>query len=316
MTERVAKINEIDICYETFGDREARPLLLVMGLGGQMIWWDDDFCRQLTERGFFVIRFDNRDAGHSSRVAGRSHPVKAYVLRSSPYTLEDMADDAAGLLEALAVPSAHVVGVSMGGMIAQLLAIRHPSRVRSLTSIMSTTGGRLVGWTSLRASLAMLSRRPADRDGSIESMVRMFRMIRSPAYSFDEARMRTRAERTFDRGINPSGVARHLAACLAARDRSPQLRKLRIPALVIHGTADPLVHVSGGRATAEAIPGAELDLVAGMGHDLPRDLWPRVVDGIARTAARAEVSPAAAPEERRVRLDGAVAKASATPDEN
>jgi pimeloyl-ACP methyl ester carboxylesterase len=286
MAETMARVNGIVLCYETFGDRSDRPLLLIMGLGAPMTWWDDEFCQKLTERGFFVIRYDNRDTGRSSRMRGRVYAPAAYLLRSSPYTLTDMADDAAALLDELNLPAAHVAGASMGGMIAQTLAITHPERVLSLTSIMSTTGGRRVGGPTARAAQMLLGRAPKTREAYLSYLVRTFRIIGSPGYRFDEGRMRDRAATTYDRGVNRSGTVRQLAAIVSSRDRAPALRKLKIPAMVIHGERDPLVHVSGGRATAKAIPGAELDVVPGMGHDLPHVLWPRFVDAIARTADR------------------------------
>jgi pimeloyl-ACP methyl ester carboxylesterase len=291
MTEAMARANGVDLCYETFGDSSARPLLLIMGLGGPMIWWDDEFCEGLTQRGFFVVRFDNRDCGRSTKMRGRGSLPGAYLLRSAPYALTDMADDAAALLDVLGIAAAHVAGASMGGMIAQTLAVRHPSRVLSLTSIMSTTGGRRVGRPSVRAASMLLAKRPENREGYLDLMVRTFRVIGSPGYPFDEARMRTRAAKTFDRGLNPGGTARQLAAIMSSPDRGPLLKKLRIPALVVHGARDPLVGPSGGRATARAIPGAELDLVPGMGHDMPREVWPRILDGITRTANRAMCRP-------------------------
>jgi pimeloyl-ACP methyl ester carboxylesterase len=290
MAERVARVNGVELCHETFGDTGGRPLLLVMGLGAPMIWWDEEFCESLVAQGFYVIRFDNRDAGRSSRMHGRANLAQAYLLRSAPYSLADMAADAVGLLDALGIPAAHVAGASMGGMIAQTLAFRYPSRVLSLTSIMSSTGGRLVGRPSPKAMSMLLGARPQDRAEYVELAVRTFRLIGSPGYPFDEARMRERAERTFDRGVHPGGTVRQLAAIMADRDRAPRLRKVRVPALVVHGSRDPLVHVSGGRATARAIPGADLDIVPGMGHDLPRAVWPRVVAGITRVADRAQVT--------------------------
>lgn len=290
MAESIVAVNGVELCHETFGDASGRPLLLVMGLGAPMIWWDEEFCETLAAQGFHVIRFDNRDAGRSSRMRGRANLAQAYLLRSSPYSLADMAADAAGLLSALDIPAAHVAGASMGGMIAQTLAIRHPERVLSLTSIMSSTGGRLVGRPSPKAMSMLLSPPPRDRAGYVELLVRTFRLIGSPGYPFDEARMRERAERTYDRGVHPGGTLRQLAAIMADRDRAPGLRKVRVPSLVVHGARDPLVHVSGGRATARAIPGADLDIVPGMGHDLPRAVWPRVVRGITRIADRAKVS--------------------------
>jgi pimeloyl-ACP methyl ester carboxylesterase len=291
MAEHVVAVNGVELCHETFGDEGGRPLLLVMGLGAPMIWWDEEFCEALAARGFRVIRFDNRDSGRSSRLHGRVNLARAYVLRSAPYSLADMAADAAGLLDALGVPAAHVAGASMGGMIAQTLAFRYPSRVLSLTSIMSSTGGRLVGRPSPRAMAMLLTPPPRDRAHYVELLVRTFRLIGSPGYPFDEERMRDRAERTYDRGVHPDGTVRQLAAVMAECDRSARLRRVRVPALVVHGARDPLVHVSGGRATARALPGADLDIVPGMGHDLPRAVWPRVVAGITRIADRAEVTP-------------------------
>jgi pimeloyl-ACP methyl ester carboxylesterase len=288
MTERVTEVGGVELCHETFGDAGGRPLLLVMGLGAPMIWWDEEFCETLAAQGFYVVRFDNRDSGRSSRMRGRANLGQAYLLRRAPYSLADMAGDAAGLLDALGIPAAHVAGASMGGMIAQTLAIRHPERVLSLTSIMSSTGGRLVGRPSGKAMSMLLSAPPRNRADYVEMLVRTFRLIGSPGYPFDEERMRDRAERTFDRGVHPGGTVRQLAAIMADRDRGPRLRRVRVPALVVHGARDPLVHVSGGRATARAIPGADLDVVPGMGHDLPRAVWPRVVKGITRIADRAE----------------------------
>jgi pimeloyl-ACP methyl ester carboxylesterase len=288
MAEHVVEVNGVELCHETFGDASGRPLLLVMGLGAPMIWWDEEFCEALAARGFHVLRFDNRDSGRSSRMHGRANLAQAYALRRAPYSIADMAADAAGLLDVLGVPAAHVAGASMGGMIAQTLAFRYPSRVLSLTSIMSSTGGRLVGRPSPRAVSLLLGPPPRTRAAYVEGLVRTFRLIGSPGYHFDEERMRERAERTYDRGVHPSGTVRQLAAIMAERDRSPRLREVRVPALVVHGARDPLIHVSGGRATARALPGADLDIVPGMGHDLPRAVWPRLVAGITRVADRAE----------------------------
>ncbi|MEV6909641.1 alpha/beta hydrolase [Amycolatopsis sp. NPDC051071] len=289
MPETIAEVNGIELCHETFGSPEGRPLLMIMGLASQMIWWDDELCENLAAEGFYVIRYDNRDAGRSSRLSGRVSLPLAYTLRVAPYSLADMADDAAALLAGLGVESAHVVGASMGGMVAQTMAIKHPARVRSLTSIMSTTGNRFVGRPSARAIAMLLSAPPRDREQYVDYLLRTFRVIGSPGYPFDEDRMRERAERSFDRGVNPGGTARQLAAIMSGRDRFRALRNLRLPALVVHGSKDPLVHVSGGRATARALRESELDVVAGMGHDLPRPIWPRLVRGLVRTADRAEV---------------------------
>lgn len=288
MTEQMADINGIRICYETIGDPGGRPLLMIMGLGGPMIWWDEELCGLLADRGFYVIRYDNRDCGRSQAMTGRASLVGSFLGAKQPYSLADMADDAAELLDHLGIESAHVTGASLGGMIAQTLAIRHPARVRSLVSIMSTTGGRLVGWPQPLVGLALLNGKAVDRDGYIAAATATFKRIGSPGFPFDEARMRERSGRTYDRGINRAGTLRQLVAVTSATDRTPGLRKLRIPALVIHGKRDPLVHVSGGKATARAIPGAELILVPGMGHDLPRAIWPTIVDGVTRTADRAK----------------------------
>jgi len=289
MAECTATIGEVEICYDTIGDPAGRPLLLIMGLGGPLIWWDEEFCRLLVDRGFYVIRYDNRDCGRSQRMNGRANVVRAYLRAGAraPYSLDDMADDAAGLLDHLGIQAAHVTGVSMGGMIAQTLAMRHPDRVLSLVSISSTTGGRRVGWTDPRLLRLLFGQSVGSRDEYVALAVRTFRRIGSPGYPFLEERLHSRAGDTFDRGLNPAGTLRHLAALLSARDRAPALRRLRVPALVIHGTADPLVHVSGGRATARAIPEAELVLIPGMGHDLPLELWPMFAEGIEHTADRA-----------------------------
>ncbi|MFK0251375.1 alpha/beta fold hydrolase [Amycolatopsis azurea] len=289
MPETIAAVNGIELCHETFGSPDGRPLLMIMGLASQMIWWDDELCENLAAEGFFVIRYDNRDAGRSSRMTGRVNLPLAYTLRTAPYSLADMAGDAAGLLTRLGVGSAHVVGASMGGMVAQTLAIEYPSRVRSLTSIMSTTGNRFVGRPSAKALAMLLSAPPRGREEYVDSLVRTFRVIGSPGYPFDEARMRERAERSYDRGVDPGGTARQLAAIMSSGDRSRALRKLQVPALVVHGSKDPLVHVSGGRATARALRESALDVVPGMGHDLPRAIWPRLTRGLLETADRADV---------------------------
>ncbi len=282
----------IELCYQTFGDPDGTPVLLVMGLGGPMTWWDPEFCRQLAARGCYVVRFDNRDSGRSSRVTGRVRRgalIRAFTGRPvrAPYTLTDMARDGVGLLDHLGLDGAHVVGVSMGGMIAQAMAIAAPSRVWSMTSIMSTTGKRTVGWQHPRLLPLMLAPRGSGRDAYAASSARMWQLIGSPAYPQTDEEVRGRALDTFDRGVSASGVMRQMLAILAEPDRGPRLRALTMPALVVHGTRDRMVHVSGGRATARAVPGAELLLVDGMGHDLPRDLFPALVDAITRTIARA-----------------------------
>lgn len=262
-----------------------------MGLASQMILWDEEFCELLAARGFWVIRFDNRDVGRSTIMRASPVPKRWQLLirdrRCAAYSLDDMAADAIGLLDHLEVATAHVVGISMGGMIAQLLALRHADRVASLVSIMSTTGNRRVGRPRPRMLLRLLRRVPRDREGYIEDHIETYRAIGSPAFDFDEQHKRARAERQFDRGIHPAGTVRQLAAIVTAPDRTRALARLAVPATVIHGNSDPLVDISGGRATANAIPGAKLVILAGMGHDLPRELWPEIIDAIAQTAALA-----------------------------
>jgi pimeloyl-ACP methyl ester carboxylesterase len=291
VTEETCTVGDVELCYERFGDPADPAMLLVMGLGTQMLGWDEEFCARLAERGFHVVRFDNRDIGRSTKLSHLAPPtLRQLVLRdrgAAGYSLADMADDAIGLLDHLGIERAHVVGASMGGMIAQTIAIRHPARVLSLVSIMSNTGARLKGRPAVGVLPIFLKRAPRSREGYIEHTVKLFEAIGSPGFERDEAHFRTMLGRAYDRGIDPAGSARQLAAILAAGDRAPQLRKLDVPALVIHGTADRLVNPSGGKATAKAIPGARLLLVDGMGHDLPRDAWPQIVEAIADNAARA-----------------------------
>jgi len=282
----------VELCYQTYGDPDGDPLLLVMGLGGPMTWWDPAFCKTLADRGFFVVRYDNRDTGRSTKVGGRvtrSMLVRAFTGRRvrPPYGLADMAEDAVALLDHLGLESAHVAGVSMGGMIAQTMAVRLPRRVRSLTSIMSTTGKRSVGWQHPRLLPVLMARRGRGRTAYAKGSAAIWTLIGSPLYPNDPAEVLAKAEATFDRGWSNSGVLRQMLAVTTQDNRTQQLHALRVPALVIHGTADKMVHPSGGRATAAAIPGAELLLVEGMGHDLPPALFDTFVDAIRRTADKA-----------------------------
>lgn len=298
MTEQIAEIGDVELCFETFGDSADPAMLLIMGLGTQMIAWHEEFCRGLTREGFHVIRFDNRDIGRSTRFDSVPPPRPAELLRRRyrrlAYTLADMADDAAGLLDHLGIGAAHVVGASMGGMIAQLLAANHPDRVLSLTSIMSSTGHRWSGQPALRVYPYFL-RRPEDgREAYVERIVKLFKVVGSPGFETDENALREMAERSFERGASAAGTARQMAAIGDSGDRTPLLRQIKAPTLVIHGSADRLVATSGGRATARAVPDAELMIVDGMGHDLPRGAWPQIIDGIVRTATRAD-SEAATP---------------------
>jgi pimeloyl-ACP methyl ester carboxylesterase len=289
--ELVATTNGVEIAYETFGDPADPTILLIMGLGVQMLGWDEELCRMLTERGLQVVRFDNRDVGHSTKIEGGPRPdvMGAFAgdLSSASYRLDDMAADSAGLLDELGVAAAHVVGASQGGMIAQTLAIGHPERVLSLTSIMSTTGDPSVGQPHPEAIPALLTRPPEGREGFMDFVVGAWKVIGSPGFDVDEQALRARAGASYDRGIYPDGTGRQLLAILASGDRTEALRGLDVPTIVIHGTEDILIDVSGGKATAAAIPGARLELIEGMGHDMPRPVWPRLVDLIVENAERA-----------------------------
>jgi pimeloyl-ACP methyl ester carboxylesterase len=296
MTDQFARVGELDIAYQTLGDPADPPLLLVMGLGMHLIHWDLELCRQLADRGFHVIRYDNRDAGRSTKIDA---PVPNLVRAmaglpiESPYLLRDMADDAFGLLDQLGIERAHVLGASMGGMIGQEMAIRRPDRVLSLASLMSTTGERRHGRPKLRLWSLFVHRAPQRRDDYVEYFVRVLRMVGSPGYPGDEARLRQLAAATYDRGHHPAATGRQLAAIMASGDRTKQLRRLAVPTVVIHGTDDPLVPFRGGIATARAIPDAEFIAIPGMGHDLPREVWPKVVDAVVMNTARAAaIAPA------------------------
>jgi pimeloyl-ACP methyl ester carboxylesterase len=296
MAEERAAANGIEIAYDTIGDPSNPSLLLVMGLGTQLIHWDVELCERFAERGFHVIRFDNRDAGRSTRIDAPVPNLKramAGLRIDAPYLLDDMADDAFGLLDHLGIEAAHVAGASMGGMIAQTMAIRSPERVLSLTSIMSTTGERRVGRPKLRVWGVLLRRAPRDKDAAVEYFVRVFRLIGSKGFPADEDRVRALAAEAYDRGHSPAGTGRQLAAIMASGDRTERLRGLQVPTLVFHGRDDPLVPFRGGRATADAIPGARLIGIPGMGHDLPRQVWPQLVDAVAETAERASAAQAA-----------------------
>ena len=292
MAEQLCRVSpEIELCWEGFGDPADPTVLLIMGLATQMIAWSDEFCEDLASRGFYVVRFDNRDAGHSTHVRGRPPTAMQVVLRSgrnAQYTLADMAADAAGLLRELGLGAAHVVGASMGGMIAQTMAARHPEWTRSLVSIMSTTGGRLVGQPSPLLYPVFLRRPGEGKEAAVERIVKVFRAIGSRGLPKDMDYVRDVAERSYDRDHDPFGPGRQLAAIFASGNRTPELRRIRVPTTVIHGTDDRMVGVSGGRATARAIPDARLVIIPGMGHDLPRVAWPRIIDAIEANAQRAE----------------------------
>jgi pimeloyl-ACP methyl ester carboxylesterase len=282
----------IDICYETFGNPDDPAILLVMGLGGPMGWWSEDFCERLAGRAYFVIRYDNRDTGRSTKLrqhkVGRLDLIRAFAgLGHPPYTISDLADDAFGLLDHLGIERVHLVGVSMGGMIVQTMAIARPERAMSMTSIMSTTGNRRVGWQHPKIIPALLSSAGSTRDSYVERSLRTSAILGSPAFPGDEELARARAYETYDRGWTAGGVTRHMLAVLAQSDRTKDLAKLDLPVTVIHGLNDPLVHRSGGKAVANAVPGAEHLEIAGLGHDLPAQLYDTYVDAIVRTAQRA-----------------------------
>jgi len=281
--------NGIQIEYETFGSSSDRPLLLIMGLGGQLIFWDDALCRDLAARSHYVIRFDNRDTGLSTKFDEAGVPDIVETIGkmmqgqeiSIPYTLEDMADDTAGLLDALGIEKAHICGISMGGMIAQTIAIRHPSRLLSLISIYSSTGNPELPRPKPEVMGFLIAIPPREREAFIKHMVGLFKAIAGHGFPFDEEWTRKIIGQGYDRCFYPQGIARQLVAILTQRNRKPALASVKVPTLVIHGTADPLVSIEGGKDTAEAIPGAQLMLIEGMGHDLPhKGAWPQIVEAI------------------------------------
>jgi pimeloyl-ACP methyl ester carboxylesterase len=288
--EQIAPANGIELCYQEMGDADGEPLILVMGLATQMLAWDDGFCGLLVERGFRVIRFDNRDIGRSTKIRSAGVPRRVDMMvgrrASAPYLLSDMAADTIGLMDHLGIDSAHVAGASMGGMIVQTMAIEHPERVRSMVSIMSNTGSRWTGMPSRKAMAVLLGRPPRGRQAAIDRAVKTFGVIGSPGYPLDEERLRDVAGRSYDRGHSAAGVLRQLHAITASGDRTQALHGVRVPTTVIHGNRDVLIRPAGGRATARAIPNARLKLVDGMGHDLPRQLWPVFAEEIADTASR------------------------------
>jgi pimeloyl-ACP methyl ester carboxylesterase len=297
--EKLAPANGIELAYQQMGDPNGEPLLLVMGLATQMLAWDEAFCGLLADRGFRVVRFDNRDIGRSTKIRSAGVPSRVDMMlgrrRSAPYLLRDMAADTVGLMDHLGIDAAHVAGASMGGMIVQTMAIEHPARLRSMVSIMSNTGSRWTGMPSRKAMAVLMGRPPRGREAAIERAVKTFGVIGSPGYPFEQERVRQIAGRSYDRGHSAAGVLRQLHAITASGDRTEALRGVRVPTTVIHGNRDVLVRPAGGRATARAIPNAHLKMIDGMGHDLPRQLWPVFAEEIAANAARAgNPQPAAA----------------------
>lgn len=289
---RSVRANGIDLTFDTFGDPAQPPVLLIMGLGVQMIGWDDAFCADLAGRGRWVVRFDNRDIGLSTKFTERGVPDIGQVMQAAllgqpvpvPYLMTDMASDCVGLLDALKIASAHVVGVSMGGAIAQTMAIEHPSRLRSLTSIMASSGHPGLPPPTPQAMQALLTPTPLDYPGYFARYVSTWQILRAGSFPADEARDAERARAAFDRGLNPAGVARQLAAIIASGSRRPGLTQVKTPTLVIHGDNDPLVPLAHGQDVADAVPGARIDIIPGMGHAMPMSMWPQIIGGIAANA--------------------------------
>jgi len=294
VTEQIADVGRgISLAYERIGDAGAEPLVLVAGLGQQLHSWPDAFCAKLAERGYEVVRFDNRDAGRSTHPRFRPPSILGMLAGRFPaqqYELKDMAADTAGLLDALGLGRVHIAGVSMGGMISQTTAALYPDRIRTLTSIMSTTGSRLIGRPALSTWRLMGGKPPKTREEAVEGAVRMFRHIGSHGFPFDEAFVRELAGTGWDRDPTTGGVGRQLAAIMKSGNRTPLLRKITAPTLVIHGDRDRMVHPTGGAATARAIPGARLETVRGMGHDLPEGAWPAVLDLLDKHARSSDVA--------------------------
>jgi pimeloyl-ACP methyl ester carboxylesterase len=280
--------NGIQIEYDTFGDSSCPALLLIAGNGAQTIFWDIEFCELLVKKGYFVIRFDNRDAGLSTKFEDAGIPDFQAAIKSlmegkpveSAYSLDDMADDAVGLLDALGIEKAHICGASMGGMIAQFIAYRHPKHVLSLTSIMSTTGNPDLPQAKPETIAAVLAPAPAQREAYVEHNMNVWRKIWSPGFPFEETRARSFIEKSYDRSYYPQGAVRQNIALIANGDRRPSLSTIAVPTLVIHGADDPLIPVEGGKDTARVIPGASLLIINGMGHDMPKGVWAEIIDAI------------------------------------
>ena len=263
-----------------------------MGLATQMIGWNSDFCEELAQRGFHVIRYDNRDVGRSTHLSDRPAPGVGEIvtrrIKRPAYLLADMADDGLGLLSELGIEQAHVVGASMGGMIAQTMALRGREQVLSLVSIMSSTGSRWRGQPTPRVMPVFLQKPADSKEDYAERIVKIFKLVGSPDFERDDDELRELADLSWERGIDPHGATRQLGAVLAAGNRTADVKRIDVPTLVIHGKADRLIRPSGGKATARAIPNARLELIEGMGHDLPRGVWPHILDGIEQTAERAQ----------------------------
>jgi pimeloyl-ACP methyl ester carboxylesterase len=288
-----AHVNDIEIEYDTFGDSSSKPILLIMGLGGQMIAWLEELCNYVANQGFFVIRFDNRDVGLSTKfeemgISNLTELIAAFTRGEkvdTPYTLEDMADDAIGVLDDLNIDKAHICGASMGGMIAQIVAYRHPTRVLSLASIMSTTGNPDLPQATQELLQELFSPPPTDRDAYIKESVRRGRLTYG-TFPYNEEQARILAAAAYDRCFYPQGIMRQLAAITANGNRKPKLASIKVPTLVVHGREDPLVLVEGGKDTAEAIPGAELLIIEGMGHSFPIEVAPQIIEALLANTAK------------------------------
>ena len=282
--------NGIQIEYETFGKPSSPPLLLIMGLGMQMLGWDEDLCKQFASQDLYVIRFDNRDMGLSSKIEEAGVPnmgeVFAALMKGEqatiPYTLDDMADDAIGLLDALNIEKAHLFGVSLGGRIAQIMAIRYPSRAWSLTSMASVTGNPEIPKGKPELFLEVINPPPTERKAYIENRVDLIRKLAGSKYPMDEQRTRKQFERLYDRGYYPPGIVRHAVAGAVNTDRTQALKSITVPTLVIHGSEDPLFPVEHGKAIADAVPRAEMLIIDGMGHAFPSSVWPLLVNAVTK----------------------------------
>ena len=287
--------NNIEIEYDTFGDPSGKPLLLIMGLGAQMISWLPELCELFVKKGFYVIRFDNRDVGLTTKFEGLGVPAIMEAITklqngeevSSPYSLEDMADDAMGLLDHLNIKKAHICGASMGSMIAQIIAIRHPSRVLSLVPIMGSTGNPELPQATPQAMQVLMAPMPTKREKYIKESVKRGRVLYGNGFPYDEELRAKLAAEVYDRSFYPEGFSRQLMAILANGDRREKLKSLKVPTLVIHGKDDPLVPVEGGIDISKNIPEAELLLIDGMGHSLPPETWPQIAEAIKRNAEKA-----------------------------
>ena len=287
--EKIAKVGPLEIAYDTFGNPKLPPMLLIMGLGAQMIRWDEAFCNALAAQGHWVIRFDNRDVGLSTKFDKAGVPDIMLLIQGKrvdvPYRLKDMAADAIGLLDTIGVKKADVVGISMGGMIAQSMAIHYPERVRTLTSIMSSTGNPKLPQAKPEAMTTLLAPVASNRNDYITSELKAAKVLHGTKFPLNEEYVRKYAERSYDRCFDPQGLPRQLGAILVSGSRNEALAKLKIPTLVIHGSADPLVPVEGGKDTANSIPGAKLLIIDGMGHSLPVEVAPQILQAILQHTA-------------------------------